>query len=382
MSKIDFSDFAYYPSLRCSEGEHIGYRNLSDADKDALLPVFQVSEHGDKPSFASGLSLITKSIGQRPFILDFARERMELPTLPKVSKDPKAAKILFEAACLTHKNYTASYNALMDATDGYANWRSVVKKFPNAIPTILFDEISPKQILRQAVMLSRSSDRLAIRVSRKDDPKILPVIVQIASVLDTPDRLLIILDAGYSRQGPAKGVDFAYDAVSEITQEMSDHERSMLRIVYMSSSFPHLNHVDLNTIENKDWAAWEDAREFFPFLFGDHAAMHRHPLRAVRPRGWHAQIVFPREKDWIAYRDPNAQDKQGWCDGAEKIVGSDNFVGAPKVWGVDAIKKAAEGKLAGLEWPRDWYGAKVNIHLHRQIKFAPKALASYNPDEE
>lgn len=370
MPKIDFAEFSYYPSLRSTDGEHIGYRNLPNKDKDHLLPIFEISQHTDDVDFNNAIQLISTSAGKRPFILDFCREGMPQPTLPKQSKDPKAAKDLFDKAVVAHAQYMAARQSVLNPADGYANWRSIVADFPNAVPTIIFDKPSP-QVLRQAVKLSSKYECLAIRITPTDDQKILSIVPQIAAVLDSPDQLLIIFDAGYSRTSN-KGVDFAVNGITQISSEL-DMQGDLLRAVFMSSSFPHLQHVGLMTIENQDWAAWWEATQHFPFMFGDYAAMYRHKLRAVKPHGWRASVVLPLPLSWLAYRDSNSQDRDGWADGVEKIATNDYFKGAPDIWGTHAIKKAQGGNFDGLEWPRDWHGVKVNIHIHQQLEFAPHA---------
>lgn len=53
----------------------------------------------------------------------------------------------------------------------------------------------------------------------------------------------------------------------------------------------------------------------------------------------------------------NAQDRQGWIEGAQQIVEMEAFTKeALNVWGSEAIKRAAKGNLTDMERPRDWYG--------------------------
>jgi hypothetical protein len=380
--KADFSDFPYFPSLRCSDGEHIGYRKLDEPDKDKLLPIFQISQHGDDAGFDSALKLIGESAGERPFILDMCREQMPAPKLPAISKDPKAAKALFEAASKNHAEYMAARGTLMNPTDGYANWRSVIAKFPNAIPTIIIDDNSTKNVLREAMLLSNVSSCLAIRLTRRTDEKMFPVVAQIASMLESVDHLLIILDAGYSRVGPAKGIDFATGAITKITGELDAADLPLVRAVYMSSSFPDFDKKGLHSYDNHEWAAWKDAIEYFPFGFGDYAGVYRHPLRAVKPRGWTARVVFPRVDEWLAFKGENSQDRTEFIDGAIAISKHEDFKGAPDIWGTRAINQAAKGDITGLERQRDWVGVKVNIHLHQQVNYAPDAANGGDDGDE
>jgi hypothetical protein len=199
-------------------------------------------------------------------------------------------------------------------------------------------------------------------------------------LLDSPEQLLIVLDAGYSRMpNSTKGIDFAADAIAQITHEMTQQEKTLLRVVYMGSSFPNTSHEGVIHLPSLDWTAWQNVQEEFPCMFGDYAATYRHPIAATKPHGWRAQVVMPLNEGWITYRDVNAQDRQGWIDGAKEIVGIAEFnENTPKTWGVDAIRRAAKGDLTNLDWPRDWYGVKVNIHLHRQIHYAPGVMEFFS----
>jgi hypothetical protein len=92
--------------------------------------------------------------------------------------------------------------------------------------------------------------------------------------------------------------------------------------------------------------------------------------------------VYPRDEEWLVYRHPDASDPQGWQIGSAAVTAHARYNPAPRVWGVQVIERAAAGNLAGIDAARFWYGAKVNIHIHRQIPFARQTIGEYGLDDD
>ncbi len=383
MPDIDFSEFYYYPSLQSSDAEHFGYRSLSNADKDQIIPIFEISQRPKELNLQGALKLIAESAQNRPFVLDLCRDPLPAPKLAKNPKDPDAAKQRYEEACKIQVAHNTILEDLLNPTGGYKRWRAVVNDFPNAIPAIQFrDAANSFQVLREAALLSKQSETLAIRVSTKDDQLIAPVIAQIISILESADRLLIIADAGYGRQSLSKRAAHASDLLTTIQTHIDLLDAPLLRAVCLSSSFPQLGHDGMMTIQNQDWTLWEEARETFPFMFGDYGATHRYVATGFQPFDWRANVVLPLEKAWIAFRDPNSKDREGWIEGAKEILGYPDVEPLPDAWGSGVIKQAANGDLSSIDVAKIWYAAKVNIHIHQQIKFAKKTIQNYIDEDE
>jgi hypothetical protein len=384
MPQVDFSQFHYYPALQCSDGEHIGYQNLPNDDKDRLVPIFELSQRSKALDLQPSIDLIRATTKHRPFIFDLCREPLPAPTLPKNPKDPDAALERFQVAVKIQTAYNAALAKFLDPSDGFGYWRSVVRTFENAVPTIQFKDAAShsRQILRQAALLSRDGNSIAIRVTQKDDPHIFSIIAQIISILESPDRLLIIIDAGYARQNVSKGASFALNSIAQILNSIDLLEAPLLRAVCMSSSFPKTDHDGILEIDNRDWALWKEAREAFPFMFGDYGATYRHRRTAFTPFDWRAVVVLPFEEAWLAYRYANAKDKKGWVVGAQEVKNDARFLKAPKIWGVGVIQQASINDITDIDSPKAWYGAKVNIHLHQQINFARNNFLNYEDDDD
>ena len=87
MPDVDFASYTYYPALQCSFAEHLGYRQLSEDDKNKLLPIFELSQqtYEDK-DFAGPLDQVKTSANGAPFILDLCKDPCPPPFVSSSKK--------------------------------------------------------------------------------------------------------------------------------------------------------------------------------------------------------------------------------------------------------------------------------------------------------
>jgi hypothetical protein len=380
MPQVDFSHFYYYPSLLSSAGEHLGYRELPDADKRRLVPIFELSQRGNPANLNDAQTAIRETSAGRPFILDLCKDPAPPPYVPIDPTDDDLVRI--ERARQAQASYNTLLQRLLSADDGFAVWREMVANFPNAIATIQFTDAASqaRQILRQAMFFSRGGNSIAIRVTEESVPAIYAVIAQIISILESPDRLLIVIDSGQARQFIAPRARYARDAMAHILNSVDIAEQPLVRAVCMTNSFPRPGHEGVRSYRNLDWRLWREAREGFPFTFGDYAAIHRIPRSSFIPPG-KPTVVLPLDEAWIIYRHTNTNDETGWVTGARLISENENFATAPAIWGTNVIRRAATGDLNGLNYAWAWHASKVNIHIHRQLDFAQNNITSYGGDD-
>lgn len=384
MPVIDFSQFYYYPDLLCGIGEHLGFRQLPPADKQSILPIFELSHRFGFTDFGSAINEITTTCEGRPFILDLSHEAAPPPYIPREPSDEDRQRI--ERETQAQASYNRSLTELLNPADGFVAWRQMVAQFPSAIPTIQYADAGTQagHVLRQAVLLSQRGNCISIRVTQQRGMDICGVIPQILSVLETPDRLLIIVDCGQGRTHVSERANFAAEAISRIVNNVDLQNRPLVRAVCVSNSFTQPGHDGLrDDYRNLDWRLWREARDTFPFMFGDYAAMYRlHRQNTFVPPDWRATVVYPSTEEWLVYRHPDANDPEGWRAGSRIITEHERYNPPPRIWGTRIIEQAASGDLDGIEAPRFWYGAKVNIHIHRQIPFARLTIDEYGSDEE
>jgi hypothetical protein len=384
MPTVDFSQYFYYPDLLCGVGEHLGYRELPVGDKQNLVPVLKLSHRSGFTNFDTAVADVTTTSAARPFILDLSHEPAPPPYIPREPTEADQRRIERERQAQT--SYNRALSALLNPANGFAAWREMAAQFQTGIPTLQYSDANGQagQILRQAVLLSQGGGCIAIRINQQDGFDICRVIPQIVSILESPDRLLVIVDCDQRRTNISQRASFASEAMSRILSNIDLQSRPLIRAVCMSNSFTQPGHDGLREdYDNLDWRLWREARETFPFLYGDYAAMYR--LRRQNtfvPPDWRATVVYPREEEWLVYRHPDASDPQGWQIGSAAITDHARYNPAPRVWGVQVIERAAAGNLTGIDAARFWYGAKVNIHIHRQIPFARQTIGEYGLDDD
>ena len=375
MTKVGFSQFYYFPCIQSSEPEQIGYSELSEADKDSVLPIVEMSQIKNEASFEETLAAVAKLVPQRPFILDLSKDRAPPAYVAKLNPDEaKIAKV--QAA---QDAYNANLTALLTPAEGFANWRALVAKFPNAIPVLQFTdpEVQGKNVLRQAALLAKAGvDQIAVRITQETSEALYPIIGQVAAILDTAAQLLIIVDCGQGRTQIAERAEFAKIAISRILGEMEPAQALQLSAVCLSDSYKNPPEGQIRLYESLSWGLWEQASEKFPFLFGDYAANNRiKKTTTFMPGDWKAQVIYALPESWIVYRHPNAQDAQGWVEGAKAVLGHDSFDHENDCWGSKLLDRAAKGDIEGAASARFWHGAKINMHIHRQIRHAEEKMS-------
>lgn len=365
---IEFNQYQYYPCLQCSEPEHIGYRELSDEDKDAILPIIELSQTKNEASFGDTIQAVKGLLASRPFILDLSKDRAPTAFVPKQNADHAKIKKLQDA----QDSYNSELLALLSPVDGFAAWRTCVSAFPHAVPVLQFTDPATqgKSILRQAAQLWKAGfERLAIRVTQECSDDIFPIIGQIIAFLDSADQLLLIVDCGQGRTQIAERAEFAKKAAARVVEELDASQVLSLSAVCLNDTFP--SQTETKVYESYSWELWREASTGFPFSYGDYAANRRIKKQTTyMPGDWKAQVVYALPEAWIVYRHANAQDAQGWIDGSKAVMAHACFDEGITCWGSSIMKSAAVGNLDASGSARFWHGAKINMHIHRQIRYA------------
>lgn len=377
--QVDFSQYYYFPCLQCSEPEQIGYSELTNEDKDAILPIMELSQIKYEASFEETVAVISSMLQDRPFVLDLSKDRA--PPAYVAKNNPDHARIAKIQAA--QDAYNQALTSLLTPTDGFSTWRTLVANFPNAIPVVQFTdpETQSNQILRQAAQLLKDGyARLAVRITQETNEALFSVIGQIAAILDSASQLLIIIDCGQGRQRISERAEFAKLAIARIHEEMEPSQALVLTAVCLNDSYTSPPDGILKLYESYSWHLWSQASEKFPFLFGDYGSNYRYKkTNTFMPGDWKAQVVYPMEEAWLVYKHPDAQDAQGWIEGAKAVLDSPSCDKKNECWGSELLAKAKSGNIDGVGSARFWHGAKINMHIHRQIRHAQAKLGGGEP---
>lgn len=382
MPQVDFSNFTYYPDLRCTNGELVGYRRLSDEDKTAILPIFGLGWLGFNVDFSQVATRLRESVGERSFILDLDHRPAPPSYVSQHPQDPDAQERRLANERPAQEAYNARLEQLLSPVDGFVAWREFSSTFPSAVPMIQYRDPDSESasILRQAARFSALGGSIAIRVALSDVELLRPIILQIIAILEAPERLLIVVDAGQGRRGIENRGAAAAGFLSSIGEVLDISDSARLIAVLISNSFTTSSHDEMRIIPNLDWRLWRAAREAFPFLYGDYGATPRANVNASYiPPDTKPTVVFPLDEDWLVYRALDLNNPQGWVDGAEAVVAHDRYDGPIAAWGNSIISQAEGGDLSGIDSARHWRAAKVNLHIYRQIRHSRDLLSDGVP---
>ncbi|KQR32108.1 hypothetical protein ASD74_15045 [Rhizobium sp. Root564] len=335
---VNFDQYRYYPSLRTRLWEMRGYRELRDEDKDALLPIFVLSSHGQTKAISDVHAKIDEALSGRKCIIDLEQSPFY--------------------AC-------EECEELVDPSKGFEAWRNFVRDQENAIPTALLPPGGPlRDIVRQVMLLEQTSGEVVVR-SRSPETD-LPILSAIMSAVDSVNNLLIVLDFGYVRtRVKARAVEAAN--VINALRDVDD----AARIVVMASSFP------------KSVAAYDDGATRLEIeergmhaalggdavaIYGDFGSIHPEPIQPMQAR-FVPRVDYPLADAWL-FRRLRA-DQGGYQRCAEQITQLVDWDPAlvPRVWGAEQIDLAAKGDLTKRSAPGPWIAARVNLHLWQQLHY-------------
>jgi hypothetical protein len=341
---VDFDRYRYYPSLRSRLWEMRGYCELSDEDKDRLLPIIPLASHQRTKAIGDVAAKVAEYLGDRPRILDLEQSSVY--------------------GC-------EECRAMLDPTNGFLAWRSFVAAQPNSVPSAVLPSDAPiREIVQQVRHLERDCGQVVIR-SRMPSTD-LHALQAALSAVDEVDNLMVVLDFGYVLSRPTA---IATEAANVINALRATDDAA--RVVVMASSYP------------KSAAAYDDAGTSIPIqersihaalggdavaIYGDYGSIHPEPMEPLMAR-FVPRIDYPLPDAWV-FRRVRA-DQGGFQQCAKLITGltdwQPDLVG--KVWGASKISAAADGDLVQMGTPGPWIAVRVNLHLWQQIHYGDGAVA-------
>lgn len=366
---LSYSQIHYFPALQSSDAEHIAYRNLSDEDKDNILPIFEITQIKTGSLVNDAIDKIRTSSSGRAFVLDLSYN--PAPDIYVPSNEPAMDKIHEQQ--IRQDEYNARIANLLDPQNGFQNWRELCAELTNSIPIIQFTDAlkQSNNILRQASMLSKTHHKLAIRITDSPNKNLFQVIGRIIAVLEKPSDLLIILDAGQGRIKKENRADFAKKAISKTISEVEPSQVAQLEFVFLYDSYSIPKASPILIYPNYAWELWDEVNSEFSISFGDYSAHKRmNRKNTFIPGDWKATVVYPLDEMWLVYKDPNNQDADGWIRGAKTIFEREEFVGYPECWGGKILHSAVEGDISSASSAKFWHAAKINMHIHQQIQYS------------
>jgi hypothetical protein len=335
---VNFDQYRYYPSLRSRMWEMRGYAELSDEDKDKLLPIVPLASHHRTKAISDVATKVEEYLGGRTRILDLEQSATY--------------------ACDERRG-------LMAPDNGFAKWREFISTQQNVVPTALLSgESAVRNIVQQVRHLENDCGQVVVRTRAISAD--LPSLQAILSAVDDVNNLMIVLDFGYVR---SRASALAIEAANAINALRETDEAT--RVVVMGSSYP------------KSAAAYDDAGAAIPIqeramhtalggdavaIYGDYGSIHPEPMEPSMAR-FVPRVDYPLPDAWVFRR---VRADQGGYQACAKGITSltdwqPDLVGS--VWGAQKIDAAARGDLAQMGQPGPWIAVRVNLHLWQQIHY-------------
>ncbi|MBV6857940.1 beta family protein [Xanthomonas campestris pv. zingibericola] len=334
----------YSPIIRSRDAELKGFKELSGAVKDALLPIFEFTKSRRSPKNTAGaisicVSSVEKALEDRRYIAD-------VTSMDSLSN--------------------AETGKLLDPEKAFRNWRTFVATTlgPSCIPVIhLTDPLDSSSVLRQCEAFFRKGDLVAVRVpSDYSEIEALTEIFE-EEMIDLR-KIIFICDAGFIR--PSTFADVQVDCSVRLGLAHGYGAR-----ILAASGFPssvvlpdyggdaygkfRLLEVDLHEKTCVEPGMSE-------VIYGDYALIHPNDFSGV-VTNWVPRVDVPLRNELYYYR--YRRHDGGYQRAATEAFADGDYLPLP-CWAHDNIKSAAEGNVQGRS-PAHWIAARVNYHITRQV---------------
>lgn len=344
---IDYQDYAYYPALRTRPAEMYGYMQLSDKNKDAILPIITLGAWRNQEGLSEPLSHVQKAVEGRPFILDLTAES-------------------------AHQN--RSLNALLDPSENFSAWRLFVENVPNAIPIIQITQSAKnQQIIRQTRLLEKSGlGRVAFRIT--DFLSETDKVTTALSAMDSSENALVIIDIGYIRETMAASIAACVTAINQVREDVEDAIITVISTSFPASVTAHLDPSSggkrgiVNILER---VLHQEIGGSAVAIYGDHSSIHAkvYPTSGGR---YTPRIDYPLDDAWVFERRPETN-ATGYIQAAKTLIQSYPEIREDDSWGGRMIRNAASEFIDGMKTPSNWIAARVNMHISRQLSLSLEA---------
>lgn len=332
----------YSPTLAVRPGEMRGLEELSEHDKDKMVPLVLLAPWVGSETLDKSIERIQQAYGNRGFFLD-------IDQLYESDKENNLAQ--------------NDFRALRVGDDRISRWMKFVAVHDNVIPIIQHRGATAASLAKQVSWAEGLGRGYGFRF---DDPSesISADALKLIEDIGHSD-FAAFLDSGWSRDSLAHEFWFA-TATSSIVQR-----NQTLPIVTATSNFPktfsdiegvHLKRIGAREVFSRVRASSNNAT----LIYGDWAS--------TKPRAYDRagpplpRIDYATRTDWVIARNK----EKGWSfpEAALAVKRSAHWNPAISTWGSYMVEKTAANQPFGIDTTPKAVAARVNTHLHMQTNFA------------
>lgn len=358
-------DARYVPLLSLKPAEMAALEELSNKEKDILLPLISLKRWANSKSLDNSLKRVEKAFDKRYWIADLDSEF--LGSVPKKIAEGATQDVFYQ------------FKDLSDSANGYLNWVNFIAEHDTLIPTAQLGDLA--ELNSQLDQLIALQIPVVIRIKMGDETNISPAeLNDIVYILTTKSfvELLVILDYGdltrinllehsqYSRLittmhkllpnalFSVSGTSFPYTFGRSYKGEIPIYERQIFNKIVCDCP-------DINLI----YSDWGSTRE-----------LNINGGGGVPP----PRIDYALKNDWRYIRkefDEEASESKEllYKKSAIEMMASDYWINDLPAWGRQMIEKTALGDEFGITSAHRATAVRVNLHLYQQIHYFE------NPDE-
>jgi hypothetical protein len=341
---ISFEQYKYFPAIRTRPAELHGIKNLSDNQKDQILPIITLRSWPSAEGAERPLQEINQAIGARPFLLDLTAETI---------KQNDAIK------------------QLQSDANNFHEWQALFLKLPTAIPIVRMTAASKiSQAIRQARAFEKVGlGKVGFRISRYGSEA--DSVIAALSALDSTDNGLVIIDAGYIRETMAWSIAECINTINTIREEIPAAIITVISTSFPASVTPYLDPNSggqrgiigmLERVLHQELGGTEVA------IYGDHASIHAQ-VRPVTGGRYTPRIDYPMSDIWAFERRPE-QNSSGYVAAAASLIDNCPEIEQDDSWGAEMIRRARSGEIEGMKTASNWIAARVNMHVSRQLQIS------------
>jgi hypothetical protein len=336
----------YVPLLHARLAEVRAMRELPEASKNALVPIFKLRPWLNAKTLTRALEVVEEAVGNRLYGLDLDEFKFD------ANPDPaKEAKVEFAN--------------LFSANNGFERYYQLAREGENRVPVFRALTSAEVQVQRQIDHIEAIGRGAFIRV-RVNAPGALFEVAQ--AIADRGlGNTVFVLDCGWGRDILALAA-----VAARYAQTLVDISNEF-EIVVAGSSFPDAfggmgDRFEIGAVERQVYAEVRRLVNFPSLYYGDWGST-RPPTDPVPMRNI-PRIDTARPTSWVSWR---SEDEETYVEIAARAIADRAWDGRLGVWGEYMIVATAEEEEVRIKSPAMAAAVRVNLHLHQQANFG-------NPD--
>lgn len=365
---IILNKYKYLPILSLKPSEMAALEELSDKEKNQILPLIEFKKWANSKSIDKSYERVKKSLGDRFWIVD-----MDLDFLSNIPE--KIEELEKEEKEIPDVLY--EFSDLSEPNNGYKNWVDYVRKYENVIPVVQTQDMS--ELSKQIDLFLELKRPLAFRLRMDGSYSITTVelnyIVKTLIEKGIKSQLIIILDyADLSR------VDLLeYEKFAKLVNQLFSFF-PFAKFSVSGTSFPYSfagsYRGEIPIYERQIFNKLLSECDGVDLIYSDRGSTRSEGVAGASgtppPR-----IDYPLRNDWRFIRkefDKTLADKYSDKDdlyrkAAIELKKQDYWIPELPAWGRQMIEKTALGDSYGITSAQRATAVRINLHLHQQLHY-------------